>query len=94
MATYFMFGKYSSEAIKAVSAARSKKAEEMVKGLGGQIQSMYALLGEHDLVLIVELPSLEHAVKASVALTRQTGIAFSTMPAMSVADFDKLMASG
>jgi uncharacterized protein with GYD domain len=94
MATYFMFGKYSSEAIKAVSATRSKKAEELVKDMGGEIKSMYALLGEHDLVLIVDLPNLENAVKASVALTRQTGIAFSTMPAISVADFDKLSASG
>jgi uncharacterized protein with GYD domain len=94
MATYFMFGKYSSEAIKVVSAARSKKAEELVKGLGGEIKSMYALLGEHDLVLIVELPNAENAVKASVALTRQTGIAFSTAPAISVADFDKLIGSG
>jgi uncharacterized protein with GYD domain len=94
MATYFMFGTYSSEAIRAVSAARSKKAEELVKGLGGEIRSMYALLGKYDLVLIVELPNFENAVKASVALTRQTGIAFSTMPAINVADFDKLIANG
>ncbi|MBN2575915.1 MAG: GYD domain-containing protein [Deltaproteobacteria bacterium] len=94
MATYFMFGSYSSEAINAVSASRSKKAEELVKGLGGEIKSMYALLGEYDLVLIVELPNFENAVKASVALTRQTGIAFSTMPAIAVADFDKMIASG
>ena len=33
MATYFMFGKYSSEAINAVSASRSKQAEELVKSL-------------------------------------------------------------
>ena len=94
MATYFMFGKYSSEALKGVSAERSKKAAELIKGAGGEIKSMYALLGEHDLVLIVELPSVEKAINASVALTKQTGIAFSTMPAITVADFDKLAAGG
>jgi uncharacterized protein with GYD domain len=48
-------------------------------------------LGEHDLVLIVELPDTEDAIKASVALNRLTGIAFRTMPAIGVPDFDKII---
>jgi uncharacterized protein with GYD domain len=94
MATFLMFGKYSAESVKAVSAERSKKAAALIKELGGEVKSMYALLGEHDLVLIVEMPNAEQAIKASVALTRQTGIAFSTMPAMSVEEFDKMFSGG
>jgi len=40
--------------------------------------------------LVVELPSTEQAMKASIALSKLTGIAFTTLPAVSMADFDKL----
>jgi hypothetical protein len=42
-------------------------------------------------VLVVSLPGTEEAMKASVALTKLTGISFTTMPAVTVQDFDKLM---
>ena len=92
MATFMMFGRYSSEALKGISTNRTKKATELIKKSGGEIISMYALLGANDLVLIVELPGLEEAMKVSVALGKETGIGFTTSPAVKVEDFDKLMA--
>ena len=50
MSTFFMFGKYSSEAVKEVSAERTSKATSLMERFGGRVNSMYALLGEHDLV--------------------------------------------
>ena len=91
MAAYFMFGNYSSEGVKGISAERTKEAEGLIKGLGGRIESMYALLGAHDLVLIVDLPGTTEAMKASIELTRLTGVAFSTAPALAVGDFDQLV---
>ena len=67
MATYFMFGKYSSEALNQMSAERTNKAVSLLNKFGGEVNSMYALLGEQDLVLIVDFPGLEQAMKASVA---------------------------
>ncbi|MBN1218267.1 MAG: GYD domain-containing protein [Anaerolineae bacterium] len=92
MATYFLFGKYSAGALQGMSAQRTEEAKALIKKFGGEVKSGYALLGEHDLVLIVDLPGTEQAMKASVALAKLTGIAFATAPAVSVADFDKLMA--
>ena len=92
MATYFMFGTYSLDAMEEISAERTKEAAEVVKKYGGEIKAGYALLGEHDLVLIVDLPGTEEAMKASVALTTLTGIGFTTAPAVSVEEFDKIMA--
>jgi uncharacterized protein with GYD domain len=94
MATYLMFGKYSADSIKGISAERTGKANAVLQKYGGEMKAGYALLGEHDLVLIVDLPDTEQAVKASVALSKLTGIGFSTSPAVSVADFDKLMEAG
>jgi len=52
---------------------------------------MYATLGQQDLLLVLSLPGTPEAMKASVALTKLTGISFNTMPAVTVQDFDKLM---
>jgi uncharacterized protein with GYD domain len=91
MATYFMFGKYSAKAMKEMSADRTQKAAALVKQYGGEVKSAYALLGEHDLVLIVDLPDTDQAIKTSVALTKLTGIGFTTAPAVTVEAFDKMI---
>jgi len=91
MATYFMFGKYSSDAVKGMSAQRTKKSTELLKKFGGEVSAMYALLGEHDLAFIVTFPGNEEAMKASVALSKLTGISFTTSPAVTVEEFDKLI---
>ena len=61
-----------------------------IKNFGGKVKSMYALLAEQNLMLIVSFPDTEDVMKASVALTRLTGIAFTTSPAVEVEEFDKM----
>lgn len=90
MAVFLMFGKYSSEAIKGMSAGRTKQATEIIGDYGGSVKSMYALLSDKDLVLITEFPGIDEVMKASVALTKLTGIAFTTSPAVAVEDFDRM----
>ncbi|MDD3581591.1 MAG: GYD domain-containing protein [Desulfobacca sp.] len=92
MPTFIMCGKYSGEAVKQISAARTDQAISLIKQFGGEVKAMYALLGETDLILILDLPGVEQAMKVSVALGQATGIAFTTSPAVPVAEFDKLMA--
>jgi uncharacterized protein with GYD domain len=91
MATYFMFGRYSAKAVKAISAKRTQDAIAVIKEHGGKLKSGYALLGDVDVVLIVELPDTESVMKTSAALSQLLGISFSTAPAVSVQEFDKLM---
>jgi uncharacterized protein with GYD domain len=91
MATYFMFGKYSLEGAKAISAKRTDKTVALIKQNGGELKEGYALLGDIDVVLIVDLPDTERAMRTSADLSKLLGISFSTAPAVSVADFDKLM---
>ena len=91
MATYMMFGRYTAEGIRDISAARTQKAEDLIKEAGGKIKAGYALLGDVDLVLNVEFRNNEQAMKASVELSKMLGISFTTAPAMEVDDFDKLL---
>ena len=90
MATYFMFGKYTPESLKQVSEARTTKVLSVIKKLKGRVENVYALLGSYDLVVIVELPNVEAAMKASMLLSRLTGIGFISSPAIKVEEFDKL----
>ena len=92
MGTYFMFGKYSPEAIKGISGKRTEEAVSPIKRLGGKVTEDYAMLGAYDLAFIVDFPGTEEAMKASLALGRMTGIGFTTSPAMRVEDFDKIAA--
>lgn len=92
MATFLMFGKYSPQALEGMSAQRTDAAAELIKKYGGQVEAMYATLGANDLVFVLSFAGTEDAMKASVALSKMTGIAFSTAPAVTVAEFDKLMA--
>jgi len=91
MSTYLMFGKYSMDAVKAVSAERTEESMALIKQNGGEFKGGYALLGDIDLVLIVDMPDTVHAMQTSAALSNLLGISFSTAPAVSVADFDKMM---
>ena len=93
MATFFLFGKYSAGSLKGISARRTQAATSALKKLGGELKGAYALLGEHDIVVIVELPGMEQAMKYSLALARQTGISITTAPAIPVEQFDKLAAA-
>ena len=74
-----------------VVSSGPQAAVELIERHGGQIRAMYALLGERDLVLVVDFPSVEEAMKTSIALGRMTGIAFFTNPAVSVDRFDELV---
>ncbi|HKJ70020.1 MAG TPA: GYD domain-containing protein [bacterium] len=74
-----------------MSADRTNKAKVQIEKFGGKVTAMFALLGDVDLVLLAEFPENEKAMQASVALTKLTGIAFTTLPAVSVEHFDTLV---
>ena len=91
MSTFFMFGKSSAEALEKVSVDRTRQAHQAIEKFGGRIKGIYALLGEYDVVVIVELPRMAEAMKASIALKRLTDISFFTAAAMPVEEFDQIV---
>jgi uncharacterized protein with GYD domain len=91
MSIFLMFGKYSTEATKQISSDRTVKAREVIQKNGGEIISMYAVMGEHDLVFTIDFPDADKAIATSVALHKLTGIHFTTSPVVDVEQFDKLV---
>jgi uncharacterized protein with GYD domain len=91
MAKYLMLGKYSPEGIKGINKKRTEQAVKVIRKGGGKVVSMLALLGSYDLALVVEFPGTEEVMRASVALTKLTGIGFFTYPAFTIQEFDKIV---
>lgn len=91
MPIFMMFGKYTKDALENVSEQRTKKAVKIIEKNGGKVISMYAVMGEHDLVLTLDFPDVDKALSASMALTMLTDIPFSTSPVVEVEKFDHLM---
>lgn len=92
MTTFCMFGRYSSGSLKKISPKRTSQVSALIKNLNGQIVSMYALLGKYDLVFIVNFPGIDEAMKASIAISKMTGISFMTQAAVPVEKFDSMTA--
>jgi len=91
MAKFLMLGKYSVEAVKGIDAERTNKVAAVIEKFGGKVNSMYALLGTYDLAFVVDLPGIQEAMKSSVAITKMTAISFTTFPAVTVEEFDRIV---
>lgn len=91
MAAYVMLGKYSADALQTASAERTREAKALVAKFRGRIKSVFALQGNYDLLVHAEFPGTEAAMKASIALTRLTGIGFASYPAVPVDRFDRML---
>jgi len=94
MAKFLMLGRYSQEAVKGITVDRTNKVKEIIEKAGGKINAMYALLGKYDLAFIVDFPAVSDCMKASVVITKLTGIGFTTSSAITVEEFDKAVAVG
>lgn len=90
MQTFYLFGNYSCESIREISKARTESCTKLIEELGGEIILIHALLGQFDLAFIVKFPGNREAFKASLALTKSTGIAFQSCPAITVDELDKI----
>ena len=94
MTTFVMLGKMSAGSAKDISPQRTVDALALIKKYGGELKAGYAMLGKYDLVMILELPNKEQAMKTSVGLSRLLGATFTTSPAITFDEFDKLIMEG
>lgn len=93
MQTFFFIGTYTPDSLNDARTDRTERVVGLIEDLNGHIVDIYGLLGGFDLVVIANLPGNTEAMKASIALSRETGIRFDTRPAVSVKKFDQLLSS-
>ena len=91
MSTFVMLGRMPGESMQKISPQRTVDALALIKKYGGELKSGYVMLGKYDLIMIVDLPNKEQAIKTSVGLSRLLGVTFTTSPAITFEEFDNLM---
>lgn len=91
MNTFLMFGTFSTETLKKMTTAPTAEVQDLVTKNGGEMVSAYMLLGEKDVLLIVKFPRIEDVLKTSLALSKLMGATFSSIPAVSVEQFDQII---
>ena len=94
MSTFIMFGKYTAEGFTNMSQERTEKIVEIIKKRNGNILKMFAILGDYDLLFLVDFQNTKTAMQTSVEISHYSGISFSTSPALPVKMFDELMGGG
>ena len=92
MATYIMLMKFISPGLDSIQSAQSGRAQgkKAAKALGITWKHQYLVMGEYDVVQVIEAPDDETAAK--FALMGMTGsLSITTMRAFSEPEADKLI---
>jgi uncharacterized protein with GYD domain len=95
MAKYLIQASYSAEGVRglAMDKASGRKAavESAVKSVGGTLEAMYYSFGEHDVIVIADLPDASSAASMAFAVS-STGLAHTkTTPLLTVEETDKAL---
>src|SRR5262245_30837528 len=84
MAKYLIQGSYTAQGTKGLQSeggsGRKRAIEKAVKGLGGKVEALYWTFGEHDTLLIVDLPENTAAAALSLAVGSAGTVRISTTP--------------
>ncbi len=91
MKTFLMFGKASPKELKEIGLKYKAEVVNLMGNFGGDVMSIYVMLRERYLVLILAFPEMSKAIKASAALSKLTGISFRIGPAVPVEELNMVM---
>lgn len=96
MARYLVQGTYTAEGAKGVLAkggsARQSAVEEMLKGLGGSVESFYFAFGDTDFYVVAELPDAVSAAAVGLTVSAAGGVRANTTVLLTPEEVDKAVA--
>ena len=82
MPKYLIEASYTREGVEGVQSKGGSSRREAVaataKSMGGQLETFYFAFGDHDAVVIVDLPDNEAAVATALAVTGAGGATTKT----------------
>jgi uncharacterized protein with GYD domain len=93
MPTYFIFINWTDQGIRNVkdSPKRLDAVKKTIKDLGGEVKSFYMLQGNHDAVLIVEVPDDERLAGFVLRIGALGNVRTTTMKAYTEAEYRKII---
>ena len=96
MPTYILLSRLTDEGRKVLKDRPERLAEvnREIEAMGANVTAQYAVLGGYDFVNVVRAPSNEVIARISVELGARGTIEITTLPAMEVPEFMKLLNVG
>ena len=92
MQTYVTLWKYTRDGL--VDIKKTPKnfelAKKIIKNAGGKLLSVYGLVGEYDVITIMEMPDEKVAASTILRICSTGRITSQTMTALSIDDFLKI----
>ncbi|MRS12268.1 MAG: GYD domain-containing protein [Actinobacteria bacterium] len=88
MATFVMLTRLTDQGARTVkeSPGHILEVNEQLAAMGVKVVQQYAVLGRYDFVNVVDAPSVDAVMKASLELGARGSIRIETLPATPVAD--------
>ncbi len=92
MAKYLITASYTLEGPKGVmkegGSGRRAAIDQMVKGLGGKVESMYYAFGQTDVFVVVDVPDAQSAAAISLTVNASGGAKVTTTPLLTPEEID------
>ena len=92
MPTYVNLWKYTKDGLMDIKKTpkRFELAKKIIKDVGGKLLSIYGLIGEYDLITVMEMPDEKVATSTVLKICSTGRITSQTMTAVSIDDFLKI----
>jgi uncharacterized protein with GYD domain len=94
MPTYIIHGNYTQQGAQNMkdSPARLDAVKQAVQNAGGKVHAFYITMGQHDMVMIVEMPSDEATLKMVIAAAGEGNVSSETFRAFTEDEYRALVA--
>ena len=92
MSTYITLWKYTKDGLMDIKKTPKnfELAKKIIKNAGGKLLSIYGLIGEYDVITIMEMPDEKTAASTILRICSTGRITSQTMTALSIDDFLKI----
>jgi uncharacterized protein with GYD domain len=92
MPKYLIQASYTAEGAKGLlnegATGRRKAIERAVKSVGGKVEAIFWTFGEHDTILIMDLPDNTAATALSLAVGSSGAVRIATTPLITAQEVD------
>lgn len=96
MPKYLFHAKYTADGIKGLekdkASGRAAALRSTVEALGGRLEAFYLAFGEHDWVLLADLPDNASATAFTLTVSKSGLLRTTTTPLLSIEEADRALA--
>jgi uncharacterized protein with GYD domain len=96
MAKYLIQASYTAEGLRGLqkdkASGRKQAVSKVVESLEGKVEAMYFALGDHDVVLIVDMPDIVSGAALSLAVSATGLVRTKSTALLTIEETDRALA--